>query len=234
MLARYMYLLLVGPMLFGFVGCTDKEEPVVAVSHLGTQEDIDGILFVDDEIHISDGGKTVKIMPGVEEDEIVFTYGEFHISSNIGTMTLSEWNATDRLTVQMDFMADNHLIETYNLNGHVMTVEHDGKPNKEALPEFVEYYERHQTTLSDDSDGWILNSVLEARQDELIAAFEQDQQRYTQDPDKRRPTWATIICAIAMLCGGIKCWFGAILNPWCVGCSGAVLGCAIIEWFNWW
>ncbi|MBC8425965.1 hypothetical protein H8E07_17775 [bacterium] len=220
-------------MLFGLVGCTDESAPVVAVSQEDVQGVTDGIAFVDETILVTDGGHTVKIAPGLADGEIVYSYGDFHISTNIETLTLSEWNDTDQLTVEMDFVGDNHLIETYNLNGHVMTVEHDGRPNAEALPGFVAFYEEHQTTLSDDREGWILNSVLGAKQNALIAAVDLQPHRLDDDPDKR-PGWATVICGLAMLCAGIKCWFGFIANPWCVGCSGAVMACTIIEWFGWW
>ncbi len=219
--------------LFAFAGCAEKADHVAAVPQQDIYSESDGIVFEDDAILLTDGGLTVTITLGAVPGEVVFTHGDFHISSNTETMTLSEWNATDNLSVGMEFIGDNHMIETYSLNGHVMIVEHDGKPNAAVLPEFIAFYEDNQTTLSDDQDGWILNSVLEAKLSELIDAIEFEIHHYDGDPDKR-PGWATVICGLAMLCAGIKCWFGAILNPWCVGCSGATMACAIIEWFGWW
>jgi len=230
MLRKASFIVLLFVVAMSIWGCSYDSNPVESTNH----QDIPDVDIVDNSIkivegvmHVTDGGYTITISPGGEFGENVFSYGDFNISVNTNSGTIVEWNETDRLSVTM-ISRPNYLHETYSINGQEFVVEHDGEPNEDALPAFIEFYERNQTTLSEDDDGWILNSVLNNKMEDIISAVD-DYDMQFDDNGEKRPSIQDIVCSIATLCTGIKCWFGGIINPWCVGCSGATTACALME-----
>lgn len=80
-------------------------------------------------------------------------------------------------------------------------------------------------TLNANSDGIVLASLLNDKNfvDHILQGSHDVEMAagHKGDPAAR-------VCAIATICGALKCTFGGgMLNPVCVACSGTSLACAI-------
>lgn len=171
-----------------------------------------------------------------------------------GRAWVREESGGDVLTISTERRGDR-ILETYDMNGDVLQVDYpalDLETRRKVLAhagqgwtperaddielvaasrEYQAFYDRHKSaSLFGNPDGEVLVSLVTSEQFVSMAVGRPG----NAGPEKLADRRADRLCAIATVCGFLKCTLGGgLLNPVCVACTGTSLACAFAELGCW-
>ncbi len=100
------------------------------------------------------------------------------------------------------------------------------------IREFHAFYSRFSTnTLHHNPDGETLVRFIESEYLQEFLGSHRISKIEPGDMQLMSSGASNTVCAIASLCGVLKCMFGGWVNPLCVACGGTAAACAIAEIF---
>jgi hypothetical protein len=212
-------------------GCGQDQDPIVLGSH--------NLPNVADNVEIT--GKVMTIDNGTSYATItsndagyLITCGDFNVQlkdiadkSDSIFLGFTEWTGSDTLDVIIEWVGYRHQFETYTLNGQVLFMEITDNITDEQFEQLSSFLNdpAKVNTITGNEDGYVMSALINDNWDEIINEISK--------PDKRTE-FGDMICPLAEACVATKCWFGALLNPWCGGCTSIVIACNLMDAFGWW
>jgi len=207
------------------------------------------------------GGDEIPLPLGVaatladDEDRILFSVWFGWDAGDNERVWLSEAAGGDRLIVSARFLPD-HIVEEYRVNGqslHVAYPRMEGlecrraaalrsngqeqwQPEDAATIEFLASLQRFRE-FYDGLSGNMLDNNPEGQV--LVALISNEDFVRRVLGETARSTLMGLgptvdhTCAVAGLCGLLKCMAGGFMNPLCVACAGTSAACAIAELGCW-
>lgn len=233
---------------YGTVTVTDavynKSEPQLMVSY--HYDDGTGIHHRNLDISGEDADIYYEVVS--QGGELQFGVSVEYDPADTTTFTLTEWTATDRLSVRRTLVNDT-VTEVYRANGktfaatftqeeldqwlnedvslsgtHPETELHENAGHDNPAWQFRSFYPEGWS-LDDNVDGFILMAIIDTQEffDWLSNGIPElgDALMREGNPDIDK------VCALAVDAASLKCPIGNIANPVCVAAAGVLLACLI-------
>lgn len=204
-------------------------------------------------------GGEIAIVPVESKDDPLFGFYVWIDSSDLNTIHMREWTATDYMEITKSVNGDE-ITETYECNGEFMTISFT-----EWEFEAYEYCNANQIAMSDDTDPLPENDPIANYRGVDVAKFDAARSFFVENSlynnidgdilvgvisDMDFQEWmgselgvttsdfkdldpdVQRMCDIA---GGAttKCLLGGVSNPFCVAAVGVTVGCAIANVLDW-